>query len=176
MKKLVKQMDKRNAFIWLFITATAAVAGVWFLQGIGHNSYRDASWTYYTKQIGLDEGYYGPDEVENILGKPNSRELNNDYVKLNYEGFSLGFLSESHSPCAIFITDSTRKLLRDGITMGSLSSEMEKSYGNEREMREGGGVILGKDSHVIADGGGIWIYYESDADGVIQEITITNGL
>lgn len=174
--RLIKQMDKMNAFMWFFLTATAAVAGVWFVQGLRHNFYRDASWDYYTKRIGLDESFYGPDEVENILGKPKSRELNNEYVKLNYESFSLGFLSENQSSCAIFITDSTVKLLRDEITIGSLSSEIEKSYGNEREMREGGGIILGKDDHAIADGGGIWIYYKSDTDGIIQEIVITNGL
>lgn len=176
LKKLIKEMGAMYIFMLFLLLAAVVFGGHLFLRGVRHNFYRDASWGYYMKQLGLEQYPGGADSVQNILGEAKRRETDHGYVKLVYDGYTLGFLDENSSLCAIFITDNTKKLLRDGITIGSCSTEIERSYAYERKIRDSKGFILGKDSHTIADGGGIWISYESDEDGVIDEITITDGL
>jgi len=121
-------------------------------------------------------------EVIEKIGEPANISEEKSYTRLYYDGFYFGFdgnVADNPFLCAIFITDSDIKMLRNGVTVGSSLDKIENTYKFARVMKntsfQEGGYILSNDDHEVADGGGIWICYKYDTNNIITEISAANG-
>ena len=144
--------------------------------------FKDYSWSYYTEQFGLSENSKLADVIE-TLGEPLDISKEEHYTSLYYNGFHFRFDGGySNNPFlrAIFIEDGSIRMLRNGVAVGCSLDKMKSTYHFAREMKDTGfhegGYILCTNDHVVADGGGIWIYYKYDSNGIITEISVTDGL
>lgn len=143
---------------------------------------QDYNWSYYTKQFGLSEHCKISDVIKTI-GKPLKTSSEDGYTTLSYDGVRIGFqgsVLDDPTLCSIVVTYGSIKMIRNGISVGSTLDELKAAYQFERAMKNTGfhegGYILSASDHVVADGGGIWIYYKYDSNSVVKEICVTDGL
>ena len=175
-------LARRMLWIGLAVLVTAsAIAAIWMQKHshiLGNDYWGDYTFQYYMDQVGLPQDI----SVSELREQGYEVIVDEDgiYRKVYLEGFRLGYMGlyEIGGPCAIF-TDSkdAPKIFRKGLGVGSSLDDLLKAYPDahtmEGENDEPCGLILDDDGHELY--AGIWIYYETDAQGIITSLDVTNG-
>jgi hypothetical protein len=178
MKKGKKsRQTKQNKRLWIILAVVVVALAVLIPVGLNAYNHRDYNWSYYTRQFGLPENATMSEAIEK-LGEPANTTEQDRFTRLDYPGFGLGFSGETGDDQilrVIYITDGSRQILRNKVTVGSTLDEMVSAYDFASVMKNTvggeGGYILQKDELINA----IRIYYKYDVNNTITEINLSIG-